>query len=157
MEGMIEAYLAFARGEGAEPPQPTDLARLVGEIIDGLARRQAVCLIELREPIEIPVRPVAMKRCLANLIGNAARYGRHVKVTLGWRQRAVVKLIDDDGPGIPTTGGKRSFGRSCAWTPRATSPPAASGSGSASRARSRTAMAGRSIWRTARWEGCGSF
>jgi two-component system osmolarity sensor histidine kinase EnvZ len=100
MEGMIEAYLAFARGEGGEEPQRTDLGRMLNEVVDGLARRQAVTLT-VEEPIEIPVRPVAMKRCLANLIGNATRYGHRVTVTAAWRQRTVVILIDDDGPGIP--------------------------------------------------------
>jgi two-component system osmolarity sensor histidine kinase EnvZ len=100
MEGMIEAYLAFARGEGAEPPQPTDLASMLREIVDGLTGKVPVALA-IEGPIEIPVRPVAMRRCLANLVGNAARYAKHVEVTASRRHGTVSIVIDDDGPGIP--------------------------------------------------------
>ena len=100
MEGMIEAYLAFARGEGDEAPRQTDLAQLLRETVEGLPGGDAVALT-IETPIDIPVRPVAMKRCVANLIGNAIRYGHGVAVNAGWRHRAVVIVVDDDGPGIP--------------------------------------------------------
>src|ERR1700761_2083567 len=35
METMIEAYLAFARGEGGEIPVRTDMAQLLREVVDG--------------------------------------------------------------------------------------------------------------------------
>jgi two-component system osmolarity sensor histidine kinase EnvZ len=42
-----------------------------------------------------------MARSLMNLVGNAARYGKHVAVRAMRRDDAVEVLIDDDGPGIP--------------------------------------------------------
>jgi len=100
MEGMIDAYLAFARGEGAEPQQPTDLAAMLRDIVDGLPGGGAVTL-KTDGPLALTVRPVAMRRCLANLIGNAVRYAKRVTVEAGWHQRTVAIVIDDDGPGIP--------------------------------------------------------
>lgn len=100
METMIDAYLAFARGEGGEAAQRTDLVQMLRDVVDGLPGHENVAL-ELSDPIELTVRPMAMKRCLGNLIGNALRYGRQVRVAASWHQRIAIITIDDDGPGIP--------------------------------------------------------
>jgi two-component system osmolarity sensor histidine kinase EnvZ len=100
METMIDAYLAFARGEDGEIPQRTDMAQLLREVIDGQPGRDRAVL-EAAEPIDLMVRPSAIRRCLGNLIGNALRYGNNVRVSAGWRQRMLTVVIDDDGPGIP--------------------------------------------------------
>jgi two-component system osmolarity sensor histidine kinase EnvZ len=100
METMIDAYLAFARGEGGEAPQRTDMAQLLREVVDGQPGRDRVAL-KTAEPLELTVRPLAIKRCLGNLVGNALRYGTNVCVDAGWRERTLTVTIDDDGPGIP--------------------------------------------------------
>ena len=100
METMIDAYLAFARGEGGEAPQQTDLAQMLRDVVDGFPGKGAITL-DLAGPIDLEVRPTAVKRCLGNLIGNALRYGRTVKVSASWRQRVAIIVVDDDGPGIP--------------------------------------------------------
>ena len=50
--------------------------------------------------ILITVRPMAFRRCLTNLLVNAARYANHIWITLEARDYEVTILIDDDGPGI---------------------------------------------------------
>jgi two-component system, OmpR family, osmolarity sensor histidine kinase EnvZ len=100
METMIDAYLAFARGEGGEVPQRTDMAQMLRDIVDGLPGRENVTL-DIAGPIDLTVRPMAMKRCLGNLIGNALRYGKRVRVIAVWVHRVMTVTIDDDGPGIP--------------------------------------------------------
>jgi two-component system osmolarity sensor histidine kinase EnvZ len=100
METMIEAYLAFVRGEGLETPVATEIGALLAEIIDGLPGKEAVTL-NVPQEITLEVRPIAMRRCLSNLLGNALRYGRRVAVGAGWRDHGVAIVIDDDGPGIP--------------------------------------------------------
>jgi two-component system osmolarity sensor histidine kinase EnvZ len=100
METMIDAYLAFARGEGGETPVRTDLAQSLRDVVGGLPGGDAVTL-EIAGPIEIQVRPMAMKRCLGNLVGNALRYAKQVRVSASWHHHAVSIVIDDDGPGIP--------------------------------------------------------
>jgi len=100
METMIDAYLAFARGEGGEAAQRTDLTQLLRDVVDGLPGRENVTL-DAADPIELTVRPMAIKRCLGNLVGNALRYGKQVRATISWRQRVATITIDDDGPGIP--------------------------------------------------------
>ena len=97
---MVEAYLAFARGEGDEQAQPTDLMRLLGDAIAAARREGAEVTLAGPQNLEIPVRPDALRRCVANLIANAARHGTHVWVTVT-AGRTIDIIIDDDGPGIP--------------------------------------------------------
>jgi two-component system osmolarity sensor histidine kinase EnvZ len=73
---------------------------MLREIIDGLPGG-AVIALDIERRIEIPLRPVAMKRCLGNLLGNALRYARAVRVDVGWGNHTASVVIDDDGPGIP--------------------------------------------------------
>jgi len=103
MEQMIEGYLAFARGEGAEAPVPTDLNRLINEVVSSARRDGAIVDLHLEGELSLPLRPNSVKRCLANLIGNARRYADHVWVQAGRRDDAIEITVDDDGPGIPAS------------------------------------------------------
>jgi two-component system osmolarity sensor histidine kinase EnvZ len=108
MEEMIDAYLAFARGEGGETPVATDMAQLLRETIAGLPGQERVTLAASSR-LDIEVRPVAMKRCLANLVGNALRYGHTVAVSATAQAKTVSVVIDDDGPGIPSDSRDAAF------------------------------------------------
>ena len=50
---------------------------------------------------EVTVRPAAFKRCLANLVSNAARFASTVAITGHRDHRWLTVSVDDDGPGIP--------------------------------------------------------
>src|SRR3954451_5207849 len=80
MEDMVEGYLAFARGEGAETVQPTDLNRLLNEVVNGARRDGAVIDLHVEGEMRLPLRHNAFKRCVANLVANSRRYARHVWV-----------------------------------------------------------------------------
>ena len=113
MERMIEGYLAFARGEGSETPTPTGLGTLVAEVVDGARRSAQGVSITLDaegdSTLTVPIRPDAFKRCLANLVGNACRHGRHVAVTARRLADSIEILVDDDGPGIPVLNREEVF------------------------------------------------
>src|SRR5262249_55053818 len=100
METMLDAYLAFARGEGAQPAEPADIAELVGEVVTAAKRQNPNILLTAPAGATVTLRHNAMKRCLTNLIGNAVRYGRQAQVNVALRDHAVDIVIDDDGPGI---------------------------------------------------------
>jgi two-component system osmolarity sensor histidine kinase EnvZ len=101
MEGMIEGYLNFARGEGSETPVPTDARTLLDEVVHEARRNGVQITFEMEEAIELPLARNAFKRSLTNLIDNAARHGEQVSV-LGQRNGSVLEfIVDDDGPGIP--------------------------------------------------------
>lgn len=100
MEVMLDAYLAFAKGEEAEPAVPVDLAELLTEVVQAARRQNPNIELHVPEGAMVTLRRVAMKRCLTNLLGNALRYGKRAQVRAELRDHAVDILIDDDGPGI---------------------------------------------------------
>jgi len=102
MERMVEGYLAFARGEGGEATELTDLNAVLEEVVAKLRREGAAIDLHCEQQLTLELRPQAMARSLMNLVGNAVRYGRHVAVRTGRRDEAAEVLIDDDGPGIPS-------------------------------------------------------
>jgi two-component system osmolarity sensor histidine kinase EnvZ len=99
MEGMLDAYLAFARGEEGEQPEETDLLTLASAASE-VAARKASLTLHCPTPIRMRVRPLALKRALANLAGNAADYGRNVRITIRREADAALIIVEDDGPGI---------------------------------------------------------
>lgn len=105
MQVMIDGYLSFARGAGEEAPVPVDLAALLEEIAINARREGATLTLDLGpaadEEVVLPLRPNILRRCLANLVGNARRYGRTVWLSLAMRDGALEIIVDDDGPGIP--------------------------------------------------------
>ncbi len=100
MEGMIDAYIAFVKGEGSEPFSLILLPELLKEAISRFDVNDKIELI-IKDDINISIRKNAIIRCVNNIIGNAIRHGEKIIVTLELDQNkfAVIK-VDDDGPGI---------------------------------------------------------
>jgi two-component system osmolarity sensor histidine kinase EnvZ len=110
MERMLEAYLAFARGDGAETAQPTNLAELLVDVVARFRREGADIALDIGNlPGRIPLKPIALGRCLGNLIANAVRYGRHIAVTAAHVGGFIQIDVDDDGPGIPLAKREEAF------------------------------------------------
>jgi two-component system osmolarity sensor histidine kinase EnvZ len=101
MQRMVAGYLDFARGEGGEEPEPTDLSALIEDAAAVARRDGADIAVAAPEQCVLPLRPDAIQRCLANLIGNARRYGGRIWLTVTPLTDSVAVLVDDDGPGIP--------------------------------------------------------
>ena len=49
----------------------------------------------------MPLGPAAFKRCLGNLVSNAARHAPSISITGHRDHRWLTVTVDDDGPGIP--------------------------------------------------------
>ncbi|TAD91480.1 MAG: HAMP domain-containing protein [Alphaproteobacteria bacterium] len=101
MERMVDGYLAFARGEGTEPTVATDLKGLIEDVVTNARRAGADVSLTLATLPSLSIKPMALKRGLDNLIGNAARYGSHIAVAARQDQTAIEITVDDNGPGIP--------------------------------------------------------
>ncbi|MEE2998382.1 MAG: ATP-binding protein [Pseudomonadota bacterium] len=101
MERMLEAYLAFARGEGDETQNLADPSAILRDIVSSARRNGAAIDLHTEDKIQVLLRPHAFKRSIANLIENAIRYAEHVTVRIGQRRHSIEIIIDDDGPGIP--------------------------------------------------------
>jgi two-component system osmolarity sensor histidine kinase EnvZ len=101
MEETLEEYLAFAKGLGEEAPSPVDVGAITAEVVENSSRSGADVSIDVSGDIAIPARARALKRCLANLIDNAAAHGDKVQVSVKGEPEAVIVSVDDNGPGIP--------------------------------------------------------
>ena len=102
MERLIGLYLTFARGEGTEQPQPTDIALLIEDLAARAARGGAAIALDLAHLPQAVVRPEAMRRALSNLLDNAARHANRIVVAAAPEGGQMLRIvIDDDGPGIP--------------------------------------------------------
>ena len=109
MEHMVHGYLDFARGEGTEEPVETDVSLLIEDIAAAMRREGTPLSVAAGAEFVMPVRPNALRRCLANLIGNARRHGRHVWLTGVPAADGIDILVDDDGPGVPAADRDRVF------------------------------------------------
>jgi two-component system osmolarity sensor histidine kinase EnvZ len=101
MSRMLEAYLAFARGDTGEPSAPTDMATFLEELKSDTERQGHKMTVTFHGHPVVTVRPNAFKRCLGNLVSNAARFAPAIAVTGHRDHRWLTITIDDDGPGIP--------------------------------------------------------
>jgi two-component system osmolarity sensor histidine kinase EnvZ len=101
MARMIEAYLAFARGDSGEPSAPTDMAVFLEELRGDAERHGHKASVVFHGVPIVTVRPAAFRRCLANLVSNAARFAPSIAITGHRDHRYLTVTVDDDGPGIP--------------------------------------------------------
>jgi two-component system, OmpR family, osmolarity sensor histidine kinase EnvZ len=101
MERMIEAYLAFARGDSGEQAAPTDMAAFLDVLKTDAERHGHKASVVFHGQPVVTVRPAAFKRCLANLVSNAARFAASIAITGHRDHRWLTVTVDDDGPGIP--------------------------------------------------------
>jgi two-component system, OmpR family, osmolarity sensor histidine kinase EnvZ len=101
MARMLEAYLAFARGDSGEIAAPTDMAEFLEELRSDAERQGHKATVVFHGPPVVTVRPAAFKRCLANLVSNAARHAPSIAIAGHRDHRYLTVTVDDDGPGIP--------------------------------------------------------
>jgi two-component system osmolarity sensor histidine kinase EnvZ len=102
MEHMIDEYLAFARGEAGEASQTVDLGEMLESVAEDARRAGAAVAVDAPDGISATLRPLAFRRALANLAGNAAGHAEHLKISARILPSGGVEVaVDDDGPGIP--------------------------------------------------------
>ena len=113
MEHMLDDYLAFARGEGGEEAEETDLGELVRDTATAAAKARAAdddrLTVAAPENVILSVKKAALRRCLTNLVDNALKASRHVAVTLQPGERHTHIVVEDDGPGIPESRREEAF------------------------------------------------
>jgi signal transduction histidine kinase len=102
METMIGATLDFLRGESRqESGVLLDINALVSTLCDDMQAMNNVVEVSGEASAPLLARPQALKRCLANLLDNAVRYGTSARITLEDSAESLSLHIDDNGPGIP--------------------------------------------------------
>ncbi|MFC6687646.1 ATP-binding protein [Jhaorihella thermophila] len=102
MERLVETFLDFARGAAEGEPEETDPHDLVRQIVaDAQRAGKPVEIAELSGSGALPLRPVAIRRAVENLLDNAVRYGSRAELSVALTDRSLRIRVEDDGPGIP--------------------------------------------------------
>lgn len=105
MNELIGAQLALARAQEAEKAKKTDIDALLQDLIKA-AEAQAPGRLQLRADSRrcvVAIAPMALRRCIGNLLDNALRYGgeREIQVVRRRIKNMIFIGVLDRGPGIP--------------------------------------------------------
>ena len=105
MESMIDTFLGFARTEALDDPVAVRPAAFAAEAVADARRSGGEVSLDCdgADAHEVALRPMAVRRALDNLIGNALRYGSRAAVKVSLTDRWLRFTVEDDGPGIPET------------------------------------------------------
>jgi signal transduction histidine kinase len=102
MESMVTQTLDFMRDASAsEPVQRVDLMALLESLQTDYQDMGNAVAIEGRFEHSFHGRPHALRRCLANLIDNAIRYGKRATLRTEVAADRLTIRVFDEGPGIP--------------------------------------------------------
>lgn len=101
MQRMLEEYMAFARGDTGEQAEPVDVPALFETLKSEAERRGDRTSISYSGDPLVTIRPQAFKRCLANLVDNACRFGDEVRISGVRGGKWLTVIVEDNGPGVP--------------------------------------------------------
>jgi signal transduction histidine kinase len=111
MEALIDATLAFAREEDSkhEAASSVDLVSLVEDLCEDRPSVTFQVAPDLGPRLPCVCRPVAIRRCVDNIIDNAVKYGEIARVRIEATPSTARIIVEDDGPGIPDSDLERVF------------------------------------------------
>ena len=110
MEAMIAATLAFVRDASTlVAREPIDLAHLTARMVEDMRAIGTEVTLDSAQPAPISGDPIALRRVIANLIANAAKFGSRARVHVSASANQAVLEVDDDGPGLGEADLERVF------------------------------------------------
>lgn len=102
MEQMVHATLDYLRGtESKEKTVQININGLLESLQDDAGELGWEVNLAKADVAPYTGRPLALKRCLMNLIENAVRYGQAADIRLEENQERLVIIIADRGEGVP--------------------------------------------------------
>lgn len=102
MEQMVQSTLGYIRGtDDSEASQPIDMNALLESIQQDIEQLGYPVILESTPLQAYAGKPLALKRCLTNVIENAVRYGKKAHISFEESLETLTIRIEDEGPGIP--------------------------------------------------------
>ncbi len=98
MEKMLNEYLQFSKSTFTEKNEKFDISELMESLVKKYNLKNIS--IEQSETNIFIGRKNLIQRCLSNLIDNALKYAKNVKIYQFVKKKKLILLIEDDGPGI---------------------------------------------------------
>jgi signal transduction histidine kinase len=110
MESMVAQTLDFMRdATAAEPVQRVNVQALLESLQRDYQDTGSEVAIEGRVTQPFSGRPLALRRCLTNLLDNAVRYGKRATLRAEESAERLTIRVLDEGPGIPDAELERAF------------------------------------------------
>ena len=83
--------------------EPVDVNTLLDCLIEPyvLPHGNGRVTLQGRAASPYPGKPLALRRCMGNLIDNALKYGTNAHLRIEDNEQAFVLTVDDEGPGVP--------------------------------------------------------
>jgi signal transduction histidine kinase len=101
MEGLVRGALALCKGlDNDEQVELTDVNALLGTLVAEYREVGSALGHEGEAYESIKAKPLALKRCLTNLVDNALKFGRRATIRVVDGRVLLISVLDD-GPGIP--------------------------------------------------------
>jgi signal transduction histidine kinase len=100
MNRLVESVIEVFRPADVAEPQRVDLSALAQSAVDDLAEAGARVSFEGTAAV-VSADPVALRRVVDNLVGNALRYAGNARVRVDLGAGVTRLVVEDDGPGIP--------------------------------------------------------
>ena len=101
MTSIIDTTLDYLRGDQQlEATSLLDIGALINSLVED-AKENGNVITVTGEVGPIRLQPLAIRRCLNNLLENALRYGGRTDIAISETADEVVIAIKDAGPGIP--------------------------------------------------------
>jgi hypothetical protein len=149
MGDMIDSTLAFVRDDVQRGRTCWSISEPWSKVSAKMQAMPAAPSISRRSGIDIPVRPNAISRAVANLVDNAVKDGGTARAALHREPGRVIvvilnaslSLLMTMAPGFPGTSTRTCSHRVIGWSAHAIATPAALASGLSLHARLRVSMA----------------
>ena len=110
MEAMVMATLDFMRGtHSEESSRPVDVDSVIEALVEDLPDAQGRVAVSGHCHRPFVGKPLALRRCLGNLIENAIRYGECARISVEDTPDTLRIRVIDEGPGIPEVELERVF------------------------------------------------
>jgi protein-histidine pros-kinase len=100
MNRLVESVIEVFRPAETAAAQRVDLSALAQSAVDDLAETGAAVTFN-GPPAIVGADPVALRRVVDNLVGNALRYAGSARVSVELSAGVTRLVVQDDGPGIP--------------------------------------------------------
>ena len=103
IDAVVNQFLDFARGSSGESVTPaSDLNAIAGRVCERCRRQGQTVTLRAGALPPLPLRELAVERCIANLVSNALRHAQSpVEIETAVEGRFAVVAVLDRGPGIP--------------------------------------------------------
>ncbi|HEY8877465.1 MAG TPA: ATP-binding protein [Roseateles sp.] len=100
MNRLVESVIEVFRPADTAAAQRVDLSALAQSAVDDLAETGAAVTFN-GPPAVVSADPVALRRVVDNLVGNALRYAGDAQVSIELSAGVTRLVVEDRGPGIP--------------------------------------------------------